>query len=954
MTSPPTPAWHGGRFIGRGGELSALSALGGRSRVVTLLGPPGVGKSRLAMEHARAAVQGGAVRLVLCELRAAEGADALCLALASALDLPQSPGPDADAWLRDCAAVLARQGQILFVFDNAETAADALAGALPVLLAAAPEARFVVSSRRRIGIADEAILDVAPLPVPESAEEAEGGGALALFLDRARAVRHDYTYSSSDAPLVLELLTQLDGLPLAIELAAARLRIWSLRQLVENLPRRFQWLSRGPARSSDPPRILLEEMERSWALLGRDEQAAFAQCSVFRGGFDAAAAEAVLDLGAGAPWALDVLQSLRDQSLVATCPSRPGAAAEEPDHPRFTLLSSLSAFAAQKLADLGGREAAFAAHARHYVELGRRACEGANGGDPAMVAGLHRDMENLLAVHARAVERCAQGGSFWPEQALLSAWIIATAMVQRGPLAVGLDAIDRALAATAGADVALGVRVRAAEASSAVEVFVGRVGRSAERCKALFDEAAAAGDDSGASRMARALGDIETSSGRFTEGAVWYERAIAALGEGADALTAGRLRAGLACNRLEAGRLAEARLHFAQALPRLRASRDRTLARALNWMGVIEIEEGRVRAARACFGEALEIATLLGDRRLSLLCRVNLAAVSQEEGLLAEAEAELSGLLTEGREGTSPRSEGHILAFLGNCLFEQGRLPDAQAAYEEAARRLEGGGWRLAMVLGPLGAVKAARGDLAGAEADLARAEASLGAIGQERLLAALRVHEGHVEVERARLARQSGDLAAAREQLDRARARLRDAGCDPRPMESLGGPTLAVQSTDVRIALRCLRLQLDAAEAPAGSPALVGSAPIGSAPTPANTTAPPALPSTDRIRVERRGAWIEPPGGPRGPLERRRALRQILERLISQALTAPGTSLPAAALAEAGWPDEPVSPKAASDRLYTALSTLRKLGLRAALRSGEDGYSLDPARIEVVDAEDG
>ncbi|MFG1851862.1 ATP-binding protein [Actinomadura geliboluensis] len=310
-------------FIGRGEELAEIEAASGQARLVTLLGPGGVGKSRLAAVAAAASGQGGAfVDLVPVRDGFVEHA------VAAALDVTESPRAE----LHTVIAGRLGRSRTLIVLDNCEHLLDAVAGFADRILAACPGTRILATSRERLGVPGERIVRVGPLPLASHAE--------ALFTDRARDADPDF---AAGPAAVAEICARLDGMPLAIELAAARSAALGADGVLAALDDRLRLLAGG--RGADARhRSLRAVLTWSHDLLDAEERTLFRRLAVFAGAFDLAAVLAVAP-GTGAGAAADVLGRLVDKSLAG----RAGPA-------RWRLLETVRAFAAEQLA-LSGEEA---------------------------------------------------------------------------------------------------------------------------------------------------------------------------------------------------------------------------------------------------------------------------------------------------------------------------------------------------------------------------------------------------------------------------------------------------------------------------------------------------------------------------------------------------------------------------------------------------------------------
>ncbi len=318
-------------FIGRAAELEALRHLISRGeRLLTLLGPGGAGKTRLAIQLALESPAAS-----LADLTDATDLEGLCAAVARALGVTLASGKTAEDAVAQLGRSLGQRSGLLLVLDPFEQRAPWAADTVGKWRAAAPNVAFVVTGREGLKVPGERVWEVPPL--------AEG---VELFLERARTARPGWTPTETERKSVEELIGALEGMPLAIELVAARLAMSSPAQVLQR-----------PDVSARQA-TLRGTIDGSWDLLQGHEQLALAQLSVFGGGFTLEAAEAVISLTAfpKAPWALDVVQALRDKSLVRTW-----EAAGLPGELRFGLFESIRAYAAEKL----GAEAERNARARH-------------------------------------------------------------------------------------------------------------------------------------------------------------------------------------------------------------------------------------------------------------------------------------------------------------------------------------------------------------------------------------------------------------------------------------------------------------------------------------------------------------------------------------------------------------------------------------------------------------
>ncbi|MFF9766335.1 BTAD domain-containing putative transcriptional regulator [Streptomyces sp. NPDC014636] len=347
-------------FVGREADIRAIGADLAGARLVTLLGPGGAGKTRLSQEAAEAVRHTLRDGVWLAELAPVDDPDAVPQAVLTAIGARETVLHGAG--VETIRAVADRHGdplerlvehcarrRMLIILDNCEHVVDAAARLTEGLLARCPELTVLATSREPLGVPGELVRPVEPLPEPV---------ALRLLADRGAAARPGFR-TDDDPEACAEICRRLDGLPLAIELAAARLRMLSPRQIADRLDDRFRLLTSGSRTVLPRQQTLRAVVDWSWDLLDADERDVLARLSVFAGGCDLAAAEAVCG-----PVALDALGSLVDKSLVVAAPAADGGM-------RYRLLETVAEYAAERLAETGHRAAAQRAHLSYYRELAR-------------------------------------------------------------------------------------------------------------------------------------------------------------------------------------------------------------------------------------------------------------------------------------------------------------------------------------------------------------------------------------------------------------------------------------------------------------------------------------------------------------------------------------------------------------------------------------------------------
>ncbi|MGW0842853.1 ATP-binding protein [Streptomyces sp. NPDC002787] len=462
-------------FVGRRADMAEIRRRLGAARLLTLTGVGGVGKTRLALEVAAAAHKGFADGVWLVDLAPVREPAAVAGVTATALGIPDLSARPVVEQLVDHLA----ERQCLIVLDNCEHLVDACAGLVDALLSAAPELRVLATSRQTLGISGEHVFTVAPLSVPDE--------AVRLLRDRAVASRPEFEVTDANRAAVTRLCTRLDGLPLAIELAASRLRTLTVEQVTERLEDRFALLTGGSRAARPRQRTLRALIDWSYELCTPAERLLWNRLSVFAGGFGLDAAEGV---GAGdgieRREILDLLDRLVAQSVVLIN--------EREGQPRYWMLETIREYGKERLDESGEEERVRARHGDFYLRLTEGIADGWYGpGQEEGLARLRAEHGNLRAtlehsepqtalalVTALRFHWCADGflgeGRRWLDRALGAApeptvararalWVAAWAAL----LQADHPAADRFLAEAG----ALGAALDDAVVSAYVEGFRG-------------------------------------------------------------------------------------------------------------------------------------------------------------------------------------------------------------------------------------------------------------------------------------------------------------------------------------------------------------------------------------------------------------------------------------------------------------------------------------------------
>ncbi|APR80163.1 Signal transduction response regulator [Minicystis rosea] len=626
-------------FLGRHAELELLRAFFAEHRpLLTLLGPAGMGKTRLAQRFASLSAGDWNGGVFFCDLTGARDEDAFLTNVARCLGL--SVAGAVDEMGVAIGRSLATRGRLLLVLDNLEQLLPRAAAPIASWVALAPDAAILVTSRERMRVTAEVVHDLAPLPE-----------AVDLFLDRARRVRPGFAPKEEEVAVIAEIAARLDRIPLAVELAAARAHVLSPREMLARMASRFELLTCG-ARDVDARKSTMNRAIRwSWDLLDAHERCALAAASMFRGGFSLVAAEHVLG-GArapGAPEVLDLVQSLCDKSLLL---SRPAVAPGEPI--RFAMYESIHAFAAERLAESGEAAAVARRHAQHYLDVAD-ALRAAPEGHERALSRLAAERDNYRAILERSL----------PTEAMRAA--VALDAFSTGDSLSPLET-RHLTAAIDAAPVGSPRRLRAAAllARATANTWAGPLADAETDCREALVIAEAEGDHRMAAAAHTRLGYVHYKLGRSAEALAQHERALAGYGATGDVVGEVTTLQNLGGTLLSVGRRAEAidRLEQSLALCRARGY-PRGEVRARASIGYYHLERGAYEPARASYEQSLALARRFGVHRMAMLSTGYLGVLSFDHGLLDDALEYLATATVEAQRRGERRSEAVFLAFRG-------------------------------------------------------------------------------------------------------------------------------------------------------------------------------------------------------------------------------------------------------------------------------------------------
>ena len=646
-------------FIGRERELVEIKRLLPGKRLLTLVGVGGIGKTRLALQTAGEVTDAYRDGVWLIELGSISNPLLVPTSVAQVLGVRERTGTPLMDTL--CAHLKARQ--LLLILDNCEHLLDACATLAEAVLRSAAETTIIATSREPLHVAGEQTYPLQALSLPEPSASAEAMGrseAVQLFVERARRQLPDFELTNAGAPAVAQLCIHLDGIPLALELAAARIRSLSIEQIHARLHDRFKLLTGGNRTALPRQQTLRATLDWSYDLLTGEERLLLQRLSVFAGGWTLEAAEQVC-VGEGLEncEVLDLLASLSDKSLVM---------AEQKDaHSRYRLLETMHQYAREKLVESGGGEAVRARHRDYFLVLAEEAEPKLLGAEQAAwLRRLEEEHENLRASLDWSLGEAESGAGLRLCGALQQFWWT------RGHLSEGREWCVRLLGKAGGEE------------------------RTQERAKVL-----------------NAAGGLAYHQGDYAAARARHEESLAIVRELGDRSGIARSLNNLGNVLHDEGNHASARARYEESLAIRRQLGDRRgMASSLNNLAQIAFYQGDYPAARALNEESLAIKRQLGDRRGIAFSLHNLGSVAFDQGDYPAARALNEECVAIMRE---LGDRGGVVASLGNLAnvaFEQGDYPAAGALFEQglAIQRELGDMRAIASSLEGLSAVVAALG----------------------------------------------------------------------------------------------------------------------------------------------------------------------------------------------------------------------------------------------------
>jgi predicted ATPase/DNA-binding CsgD family transcriptional regulator len=661
-------------LIGREAAVAAITDLLATTRLLTLTGPGGTGKTRLALHVAANLQPAFPDDVALVPLAPLTDPQLVMPTIAATLGIRLSGG---ETPVEAVQTALAAKKQLV-VLDNFEQVVAA-ASEVARVLAACPQLHVLVTSRQALHVGGEHEFPVPPLALPDPAQTLTACAlasipAVALFVERARATNPAFQLTDATAPVIAAICARLDGLPLALELAAARLKILSPEALLARLERRIPLLTGGARDLPARQQTLRATIAWSTQLLNAEEQRLFARLSIFVGGFRLEAAERVGELADNRPLAIvDGIASLVDQSLL----QRLGRVEDEP---RFGMLETIREFASEQLAASGEYDAIARRHAAYYLAFAEQThLDLSTPGQEQVLARIEEEHDNLREALGWAI------GAREGETALRLATALGQFWAIRGYLEEGTRWL--AAAREVGTEAPPLVRARALSQAS----YLVRMTGDYMLAQTLAAEGLAIGRTAHDPRtIAHALYNlalIAQYQGDTATARTHYEERLAIVRALDD-------KAGIAITLGNLGELARLRGDYpaaqalkAESLALLRAVGDpQGIAYPLNDLGVLARDQGNLVAARTYLEESLAIRRAVDERRGLAHSLHNLAYVARDEGDYVAARALSAESLALLREMGDRQGVERSLAGLATVAHRAGDTTEARRLCEESLR----------------------------------------------------------------------------------------------------------------------------------------------------------------------------------------------------------------------------------------------------------------------------
>lgn len=669
-------------FVGRGREVEEIRdrLLQPETRILSLTGPGGTGKTRLALQAASSLITDFADGVWFVPLASVSNARLIAPSIAESLGVRESAG---ETILESLRAYL-RAKQLLLVLDNFEQVVEA-APVIVDLLSAAPGLQVLVTSRARLRITGEHEIAITPLGLPHEErgirlDDALASEAVRLFVERAQAVRSDFVLNDRNAGTVVNICRRLDGLPLAIELAAARVRLFTPEAILERLDNRLTLLTGGGRDRPERQQTLRAAIGWSHDLLDPSEQVLFRRLAVFSGGWTLEAAEEVVSaIDEPAIAVFDCLEVLNDNSLIRIEED----ADDELSGPRFVMLQTIRDYGQEALEESGEDSVIRDAHASYFATLATRAGPNLTGRKSVGWLGrLETDHDNLRVALSWVVERGESEQALSLAASLWRFWWI------RGHIDEGREELEAVLS-IAGDEISLD-RAAALDGAGVLAEAQGDY----DRAEALHEEALRVsrqiGDNGAIARSLNNLGVVAADRGVLGRAETLLRESVELARSANDLATVATALNDLG-NVVESqgdAEQGESLIRESLALRR-RVGSDSDIARSLHNLGTIVLYRGEAGQARKLFEESLVHFRAAGDKPGEAAALNGLAESQREEGNILGATMLFEQSLAHFRDVGDVRSTAIVLLNLAEIARTCGAFEQASAQYREALSRFE-------------------------------------------------------------------------------------------------------------------------------------------------------------------------------------------------------------------------------------------------------------------------
>lgn len=671
-------------LIGREQEVATACALLRRPevRLLTLVGTGGVGKTRLGIEIATELAGDFADGVRFVSLGPIRDPDLVLPTVAQALGLRES---GEQPFIEQLIASL-QEKELLLSLDNFEQVIDA-APMLTVLLGRCLALKILVTSREALRVRGEQEFPVSPLALPDLTRLPEPEamlqyGAVALFLQQLRFVQPDFQMTAANARTIVAICIRLDGLPLLLELAVARLKLLSPQALLSRLEHRLAALTRGTRDGPERQQTLRNTFQWSYDLLDGREQRLFRRLAVFVGGCTVEAVEAVCEaLGEETANVFDVVASLRDKSLVQK------QSTQRDGETRLALLETIREYGLECLTSNGEMERVRQAHAEYYLWLAEGAETGPGQPQQAVwLERLEREHDNLRAAMQWSLEDSTSGGDSrerrWEMalrfgQALRSFWVV------HGYWSEGRTFLDRALAASEGNETV--VRMKALAAAASLAVFQNDHERGEILCRESLKLCRVHGDTDGTAYMLHLLGTLDWQRGNFAAARSLVEESLALYRQTGNKKSVAYSLSCLAQLVTQQGEYAKAHTLLGESITMYRKlGNARDMAHAQRALALtLFISQRDPALVRSLLEESIGLSRQLGDKSNLARCLSHSALVALQQGDATTAHPLLNESMLLHEETGDLWGIIWVYSLLARVEVCQGNLEAAYALYEE-------------------------------------------------------------------------------------------------------------------------------------------------------------------------------------------------------------------------------------------------------------------------------